>query len=218
MIPIPIPNSDFDGGFYNWADIGELCIATNWVPWWEQGNQPGINHRPEYAPETMRFQGQKMFTTFSTHRGGLWQRIALPAGVQSLQLLVDCQYWSRHTDGTGGGLAMRCGIDPGAGDDPYSGSIAWGEWHGQDDKPAWDGKTTKTLIAELDADFADWVTIWIESRCRFPAKHNDAYFDSVKLWAETGEGPGPEPGSLLETLQAINGNLERIADMLQEYL
>lgn len=218
MIPIPIPNADLDAGFYHWGDIGELCVATNWVPWWQQGNQPGYNHRPEYAPETLRFQGQKLFTTFSTHRAGLYQRVALPVGVHSLRFLVDCQYWSQHTNGSGGGLAMRCGIDPTAGDDPYSSAIVWGEWHGQDDPDDWDGSITKTVIAEVagdDADFGDRVTIWIESRCRFPAKWNDAYFDSVQLWAEIDQEPEPEPGDLIEILRSIDGHLERIADLLE---
>lgn len=216
MIPIPIPNANFDSGFYNWGDIGELCVATNWVPWWSEGDQPGYNHRPEYAPERMRFQGQKLFTTFATHRAGLYQRVALPTGVRSLRFLVDCQYWSQHTDGSGGGLAMRCGIDPSAGTDPYATGITWGEWHGQDDRPAWDGKTTKTLIAEdaLDGDQGPWVTLWIESRCRYPAKHNDAYFDAAQLLGEVEEEPGPQPSDLLEILRSIDGHLARIADSL----
>lgn len=223
MIPIPVLNADFEGGFYHWADIPEVCVATNWVPWWKQGTRPGELHRPEYAPEKMRFQGQKMFTTFATHQAGLYQRVALPAGVRSLRFLVDCQYWSRHTDGSGGGLAMRCGIDPTAGDDPYSSVTTWGEWHGQDDRPAWDGKTTKTLIAEVNGSFGDlgdWVTLWIESRCRFPAKWNDAYFDSVQLWAEVDQEPGPEPepGDLLEVLRSIDANLARIAQLIESYL
>jgi len=220
MIPIPIPNANFDAGFYNWADIGEVCVATNWVPWWKQGTQPGELHRPEFKPETMRFQGQKLFTTAATHQAGLYQCVPLVAGVRGLRFLVDCQYWSLHTDGKGGGLAMRCGLDPSGENDPYAGWIAWGEWHGQDDKPKWDGTTTKTLIAELTYDFGDWVTVWIESRCRHPAKWNDAYFDSVQLFGEIDQEPGPEPepGDLLAILRSIDANLGRIAVSLEEYL
>jgi len=220
MILIPVPNAHFDGGFYNWGDIGELTIATNWVPWWQEGSSPGVLHRPEFKPETMRFEhGQKLFTTFSTHRGGIYQRVTLPAGIEKLQLTVDCQYWSHHTGGSGGGLAMRAGLDLGAGTDPYSGAIVWGPWHGQDDPDGWDGKSTKVLITETGGDFGQQVTIWLESRCRFPAKHNDAYFDNVQLWAEIEEEPEPEPdppsGDLLAVLRSIDGHLGRIADAVE---
>jgi len=223
MIPISVPNNNLDAGFYNWADIAEVCVAASWVPWWQQGTKPGELHRPEFKPETMRFQGQKLFTTFSTHRAGLYQRVALPAGVRVLHFLVDCQYWSQHTDGSGGGLAMRAGLDPAGGADPYAAEITWGEWHGQDDPDGWKGDTTKTLVAELTAPFGDWVTIWIESRCRFAAKWNDAYFDRVTLWGEVdeppGPGPNPEPGDdWLEILRSIDANLGRIAQALDEYL
>jgi len=124
MIPIPIPNANFDAGFYNWADIGEVCVATNWVPWWKQGTQPGELHRPEFKPETMRFQGQKLFTTAATHQAGLYQCVPLVAGVRGLRFLVDCQYWSLHTDGKGGGLAMRCGLDPSGARSPGASGMA----------------------------------------------------------------------------------------------
>ena len=223
MIPIAVPNGHFDGGFYNWGDIGELTIAQHWVPWWQQGTAPGVLHRPEFKPELMRFEhGQKLFTTFSTHRGGIYQRVTIPAGVTRLQLSVDCQYWSHHTDGSGGGLAMRAGIDLAAGNDPYAGAIVWGDWHGQDDKPSWDGKTTKTLICEVDVEDQVQVTLWLESRCRFAAKHNDAYWDNVQLWGEVEEEPEPpEPpvmDDLIEMLQAMNDNLAQIVAVLEKSL
>lgn len=216
---IIVLNNTFEDGWYNWGDIGELTVARHWVPWWREGNQPGQLHRPEFAPELKRFKGQKLFTTFATHDGGLFQRVAIPDGASAFELAVACQYWSKHMDGSGGGLAMRCGLDPTAGSDPSATSIVWGDWHGQDDKPPWDGSTTRTIQAALPRlpDGNRWVTVWIESRCRFAAKHNDAYFDHVTLTAEVGSVPEPE-GDLLTVLRSIDAQLAGIRQIMEERL
>ena len=100
---ILVPNGQFTEGFYNYQGIGELSVANSWLPWWQEGTRPGELHRPEFKPETMRFDsGQKLFTTFSTHRGGLCQRAEVPDDALVFELYVDCQYLSRHTDGSGG--------------------------------------------------------------------------------------------------------------------
>lgn len=219
---IDVPNADFDGDFSDWADIDELTVADFWFPWWLSGDQPGVFHRPEYKPETMRFEhGQKLFTTNATHRGGIYQRVQVPEDAQDFELFVDCQYWSLHTDGKGGGLAMRAGLDPTGGRDPYSDVIRWGPWLGQDNKPPWDGNSTETLYTSLDVAPGQWLTIWLESRCRFAAKWNDAYFDNVQLFAEFEEGPGPGPDpepdtDVVEVLQQIRDELKEIRIVLTE--
>lgn len=222
---IDVPNADFSGGFSNWKDIGELTVAEWWSPWWKEEDPPiqGVNHRPEYKPETMRFErGQKLFTTFSTHQCGIYQRVRVPEDARDFELFIDCQYLSKHTDGSGGGLGMRCGLDPTGGTDPYSEAIRWGSWHGQDDKPPWDGNSTETLYAPLRLVApGQWLTIWLESRCRFAAKWNDAYFDNVQLFAEFEEEPSPDPDpepspELIESLGQIRDELKEIRIVLTE--
>lgn len=211
---IDVANGDFSGAFFNWDDIGELTVAEDWAPWWKEDDAAGVLHRPEYKPETMRFErGQKLFTTFATHQGGIYQRVKVPEGGAHFELFVDCQYLSKHTDGKGGGLGMRAGLDPTGGTDPYSDAIVWGSWLGQDS--GWSGNTTESLYAGLDLAPGQWLTIWLESRCRFAAKWNDAYFDNVQLFAEFEQGPGPEPdGDLIEAIGQIRDVLAEIRDKL----
>jgi hypothetical protein len=86
---------------------------------------------------------------------------------------------------------------------------------GQDQ--GWDGERTAIIFAGLDAVVDGQITIWLESRCRFAAKHNDAYFDNVALWANVDEdpGPGPEPDDdLIEVLAEIRDVLADIRDKL----
>lgn len=226
QIPIPLANPDFDQGFYQYQDIGELTIALGWEPWWIQGNseqvREGYYKRPEYKPEpnrTLTGTGQKLFTTFATHDAGLQQQVQVPIHAP-LILSAQVQYWSLHTDGSGGGYALQVGIDPTGGINPKSQSVVWGAWRGQDDRPPWDGKTWKTVTVEAVAQ-ASLATIYLHGACRHRAKHNDGYFENVRMWAsieepEPGPGPNPDQGPLIAALEALTETLETNRETMQQ--
>lgn len=214
-VVVPVINADFSQGFRPWQNIGELVVASGWVPWWRQGAPDqvykGYFKRPEYKPETKRTDagetGQKYFTTFATHEAGIMQRVAVPPGVVKLELFAHVQYWSEHTDGSGGGYALHVGIDLAGGTDGLSDAVTWGDWVGQDDDPKWDGKTWR--LASVEVELAPGperqVTVFLGSLVRHRVKWNDAYWRRVQLTAEVreegpGPGPGPLPGGSVEEL------------------
>ena len=191
---LDVVNSDFSAGFYNHDGIQELVVANGWTPWWKQGTDQevadGFFKRPEFKPESQRTEhGQKWFTTFATHMAGIYQVVPTPPGAY-LTLNAGAQYWSEHTDGSGGGMGLVVGIDPKGDTDPFSEWVIWGDWMGQDSRPPWDGRAWQVLSVECYAE-AQRATIYLKSECRFRAKHNDAYWNGVQLLADYGEEPPP---------------------------
>ncbi len=214
-----LENGSFEGTWRNWQGIRELTVPEGWTPWWAQGTPEqtaeGYLLRPEYKPETRRVcdgkRGCKWFTTFGTHDAGLLQRVRVPRGV-ALWLSAQVQYWSEHTDGSGGGLACRVGIDPGGGDDPFAEGVVWGAWLGQDSRPAWDGRTWREVSVEVQAT-GEWVTLFLRSACRYRARHNGSYWDDVRLVAAEEEGGVPD---LIDVLDRLGRALGSVDDHLVE--
>ena len=214
---IPIQNPDFEDGFNQHDGIGELTVPNGWLPWWRQGNPAevaqGYLKRPEYALEEQRVHAgryaAKLFTTFATHDAGLYQQIPVPIGAL-LALTAEVQYWSEHTDGTGGGYGMQVGIDAGPTTMP-SRDCVWGPWRGQDDLN-WDGNTWRTVYVTYLCD-TPLVTLYLRGLCRFRAKHNDSYWDHVVLEAEVANTP---PDDLLEYLRLVEEQSRQIGARIQE--
>ena len=138
--------------------------------------------------------------------------VDLPAGASELCVLVRCRYFSRHSDGSGGGLATRVGIDPTAGTEYDEDRIAWGSWIGQD-TPGWDGSTWRTASVELERVPGTQVTIWLESRTREKARDNHTWWDDVRVSAAI-EGPVPDPDpdddEVLELLRELLASARQI--------
>jgi len=132
-VQIKLDNPNFDRDWYQFEDIGELTIPVGWRPWWTKGDPKmqaqGYLVRPEFKPEKLRVRseptGVKWFTTFATHNAGLYQLVQVPAPC-TLTLSAWVQYWSEHTDKSGGGYAMQVGIDPTGAQRPCSNTIKWG--------------------------------------------------------------------------------------------
>jgi len=213
IIPVQIENPNFTDGFYNYEGIGELTIARGWIPWWEQGTPEqvaeGYFKRPEFKPEPNRVlignRGQKFFTTFATHNAGLWQRVKIPMS-GALVLTAKVQFWSHHTDGTGGGYACCVGIDR-TGENNWR-EAEWGEWHGQYDPDGWDGSSWRQVSVETQVGPGD-VTIFLRGACLYRAKHNDSYWDAISLILEV------EDQDLIHRLRRIGHEILEIADKLE---
>lgn len=229
---LPITNAGFDGGHYNFNNIGELQVPNGWSPWWLQGTPEqvadGYFKRPEFRAEPNRVRsgtrGQKWFTTYATHDAGLYQRVAIAASVTRVRLSAWVQYWSQHDDGSGGGLACQVGIHIQGGTDPFSPDVVWGEWHGQDDPDGWKGDTWREVWVEANpAPQATFVTLFLRSACRYRAKHNDSYWEDVTLrditsGHEPPPGPEPDPDPELKTLAQMIRKLAADAATMEGYL
>ena len=218
MADILIVNSEFCPPYELQDGRPELKVAAGWRAWWVHGGDPrggpdrGYLVRPEfYSKEVGEANlAQGIQSTFSTHQGGVYQVVDVPAGVRDLRVVVRVRYLSRHTDGTGGGLGTRVGIDPIAGTEYDEERIVWGDWIGQD-TPGWDGSTWRTMSVAVDRVPGPQVTVWLESRNREKARDNHTWWDSVQA-SVAGDDPGDPIGdqivALLEGLLASARQIE----------
>jgi hypothetical protein len=181
-------NGGFEGGFSTRVR-NEVVVADGWSPWYKTDpGAPGINHIPEYKPETAAQFGtrrihsgntaQKWFTTFATHTAGIFQQATgIPVGSR-LQLSVWVQVWSSDQDNIEvsadpGNYRVLIGIDPTGGTDWSSDNVVWSER-----TFAYDAY--KQLAVEAVARNTT-VTVFLQGVPEFPVKHNDSYWDDACL-------------------------------------
>lgn len=188
-IETTLTNEGFETGFYLYNGIGELTVANNWIPWFQENkNSPGgaQYHRPEFKPEQVGVgksrvhtgtYAQKMFTTYSPHDGGLWQRVQATPG-QWYRLTAWVYVWSSGEDNADvskspGRYRAMVGINP------------WGDWAGAD----------TTIWGQEIVDVYDrWVQVSVTAQAWggtisvltrgnpwYGAKHNDLYTDDLTL-------------------------------------
>jgi len=194
-------NPGFEGGYSYRPDPyepwkgpqGELTIANGWELWYDNRDQcrQGLccyNFRPEYKPEDgyiftdpQRVRSgryaQKMFTLFSTHTAGLYQRVSVPKGSQ-VEFSIWVVVWSSsvsdpHHSTLPGKYWLSVGIDPYGGVDPYSDQIIWSERTEHYDEHV---QLSVTAVTQ-----ADHVTVFTRAAPEWCVKHNDSYWDDARL-------------------------------------
>ncbi len=190
-------NSGFEDGYSYRPDPhapwegpkGELEVANGWELWYD--NEPGTdcyNYRPEYKLEDgyvhtdpLRVRSgqyaQKMFTLFSTHTAGLYQRVAVPEGSQ-LEFSIWVMVWSSSEDNPHhstrtGKYWLSVGIDPYGGTDAFSEQIVW-----SDPIEHYDEHVQLSVATEAQADH---VTVFTKAAPVWCVKHNDSYWDDARL-------------------------------------
>jgi len=207
-VELGLVNGDFCDGFRAVDDVHELTVAEGWMPWWQEGGtpegvqdggEPGYLWRPEYqAEDASRFGhrrvrtgnwSQKVFSTFATHNAGLYQRVSgVPVGSR---ITFSCwvQVWSSQQDDPDvsrrhGRYRTCVGIDPRGGTDPLSPDVAWGDMVEQYD--AWGRRSVSVASA------SDTITVFARGTVQWRVKHNDAYWDQARLYAEPLVQPGAD--------------------------
>jgi uncharacterized repeat protein (TIGR01451 family) len=172
---------------------GELTIANGWELWYDnsdqcRGGECCYNFRPEYKPEDgymftdpQRVRSgqyaQKMFTLFSTHTAGLYQRVAVSEGSE-VEFSIWVVVWSSsesdpHHSTLPGKYWLSVGIDPYGGVDPYSDQIIWSDAIEHYDEHV---QLSVTAVAQ-----ADHVTVFTKAAPEWCVKHNDSYWDDARL-------------------------------------
>lgn len=220
-------NPSLSEEFYLFNNIGELEVATGWKPWYlENIKSPGgaMYHRPEYDPEKVGLgkgrvyppyqAGQKQFTTYSPHDGGLEQEILTVKGT-----------WYRFS---GWVYVWSSGQDnPDISKEPgryraMLGANPWADW-ARADTTIWGeevvDKYDKWL--ELQVIFQAWgnkAKLFTRGNPWYGVKHNDSYWGSLKL--EVLEmNPTPEPGPVVD-IEALRTHLYKMlsleSDMILE--
>lgn len=147
--------------------------------------------------------GCLVFTFSRIHDAGLFQQVSVTPGAR-LKLSAYAHAWSnawgsphesdpRWSEGSRVGynpffaeegtpglddaernFTFRLGIDPTGGTDPYAPTVVWGK--GAHIYNAYYPVPPVETTAQ-----ADKVTVFLRSRCLWPFKHNDAYWDDVVL-------------------------------------
>lgn len=183
-------NAGFEEGFST-RGAGEVGVANGWEPWWINGSpaetDQGFLRRPEYKPENAHIFGmrrvhsgvfaQKWFTTYSTHTGGIFQRVSVPAGsLATFSAWV--QVWSSQDPNPDavvepGNYRVSVGIDPTGGTNAAAGSVVWSEEVIQ-------YNTWIKLQVQAKAQ-ADAITVFLRGRNEYRTKFNDSYWDDTCL-------------------------------------
>lgn len=194
---------DPSGGPYPIA-YNEVCVPDGYSVYWFEGfpcasHPPQNQGRPEVTlidniiSDPLRVysgtQALKMFTFFQCHRMGFFQTVSVTPGID-YSLVGYAHAWhsscsSRPHDPP---LSSDCstplpdswdhlkiGIDPTGGTDPTSPSVIWSnnyEQYGVYGSPL--------EISSIEA-LSSTITIFAESECNYPLKHNDAYWDTLSL-------------------------------------
>ena len=180
-----------DGKFPPYAGQEHLLIPEGWHPDWVQGDKPGPV-RPETQPEdkergdrgihTGRY-GFKICHAYSFFDGVIYRRVPAFKG-------KDYQLAAWATAESQGGLQCRVGIDPTGGNNFRADVVQWGEGWGTDYEGfqpySWRKLSTPKVCAT-----GDYVTIFLNVRCRDAVQVNAGFFDDIELLAATDETPTP---------------------------
>lgn len=183
--------TSFEDRFEYYDGVSELEVPPGWTPLWVQGDQPGINHRPEFKPEWDRVnngkQAAKIFTTHASHDAVL----ARTVDVQSSALVTVIAHGA--TFKLMAGHALRVGIDPtGALAYPNEG-IIWSDWWGQDNND-WEAEEYHRFEVSAMPQ-AGQVTVYLLSKSRFPAQTVASYWDDLTV-VQAGTAPEPDGGDV----------------------
>ena len=179
---------------------GELYVANGWELWYDNvPGQGGYNYRPEYRPEDgyvftdpLRVRSgryaHKMFTTFSTHTAGLYQRAKVPEGSQ-VEFSIWVEVWSSEEDDphhstSPGKYWVSVGIDPYGGTDAFSEQIVWSDRIEHYDEHV---QLSVTAVAQ-----ADHVTVFTKGAPEWPVRYNDSYWDDACLIVNPLQNPDLE--------------------------
>ncbi len=215
---VEIANPGFGPPYRRQDGDKHLHVAEGWRAWWsteKAESHDGDHHRPEYyEPE----EGQGWQTTYATHRAGVFQQVDLPREAQALNATIQARYYAEDDRGRRGDLALRLGVDPAGGTDGSSEAIVWGEWRGQTDGSGWEGKAWQPLYAELERVPGQRVTLFVESRCRWPVRNNHAFVKGAELRIvplDDGEPTPDEPSDLARFLREIRDLVARILARLE---
>jgi LysM repeat protein len=218
-------NPGFEGGFQV-QGASEISVGNGWTAWWIQGGASqtadGFLVRPEYKGEDSTIFGslrvrsgrysQKFFSTYSTHDAGLFQVVAVPAGV-TVRFSVWVQVWSSSEDDPEnivgpGNYFVSVGIDPSGATNPTGPAVVWSQ-------PAL-AENRWVELAVTTRAHAGQVAVFLRGAPQYRVKHNDSYWDDASLVAvgEAPEIPPPAPQPSPETPSEVGSYVVQPGDTL----
>lgn len=202
QVDIALLNNDFEEGFRKYNNVGELLVANDWFPWYQEKNKSpgGVEYfRPEYKAEQVGvgagrvYSGvysQKMFTTFAPHNAGIYQQINTVKGTW-YRFEIWVYIWSSGQDNPDksvypGRYRALVGANPWARTDAMDDTTIWGE-EIVDQYNQW---------KKLSVTFQAWgntTTLFTRGNPWYGAKHNDSYWDLAGAMVYELDNATPQP-------------------------
>ncbi|RME42339.1 MAG: hypothetical protein D6791_17995 [Chloroflexi bacterium] len=195
-------NPSFEGDFYQPPESLSSLVAQGWSIWFVDPRP--TDHIPEWNEEVLLGQSklswrvrhgdkaQKMFSSFSTHQGGLYQQVNVVPG-SDLEFSIWVEVWSSDCDkncisplepgvvcpsqNTHGNYRVSVGIDPTGGTDPLASTVHWKAYRLPYDIPY----DTWNRLVITDTAQASQVTVFTQGWAEFRVKHNDSYWEDAAL-------------------------------------
>ena len=198
----------FEGDFPAYNGISELQAAEGWTPVWLEDPQGGVLDRPEFKPageaEVYTGEGaQAIHGAFCTIDGAIARRFPTIAGQQYYAEAL-CM-GKTDTDATDQPMmGMVIDVDLSGGEN-YGGDYpkVESEWWSQDD-PAWVNGGWLLLKTMPFTAQGNYITVYLRSANRFPARSHAHFDDFVLYGTEEGNNGGGGEG-IAEELLTIAG-------------
>lgn len=201
-------NPSFEGDYHEPPESSSSLVAQGWSIWFSESRP--TDHIPEWNEEILISESklswrvrhgdkaQKMFSSFSTHQGGLYQQVNVVPGSE-LEFSIWVEVWSSDCDkncvsplepgvvcpspNTHGNYRVSVGIDPTGGTDPLAPTVHWERYGLPYDIPydVWN------RLVVTDTAQAGQVTVFTEGWAEFGVKHNDSYWEDATLAATQPE-------------------------------
>lgn len=187
-----LDNGGFEDGFRNISGTAPRQVANSWQPWNvpSSDDSTGFLEPPLYlAASNAQSQeaiprvrtgddAQLYYSYFATHDGGIYQEISgLTPGTELRFSIYAYVFSSRLNDLNNselpGGVALRVGIDPNGGTDPFSDDVVY-----SDSFIAYDAFRQYSIITE--AQSSD-VTVFVRSTVSEPVQFTYIYLDDAVL-------------------------------------
>jgi len=218
-----LANPGFEAGFRAVSDVGELTVANDWHPFYD--NVPPMR-RPEYQAETLQTgrarvrtgqSAQKLFTTFSSHDGGIYQEIYHVTPGAWYTFSAWGYQWSstEHNPDVSkhdGKCSLLVGINPWGDANPLARTTVWG-------KEALQLYNSWTAIDVTAQAWSPKVVVALRQRCEWGPQHNDGYLDDAQLQLAgdlTGPTPTPPPTRICPTAAPGAGvDYERVKEIVE---
>lgn len=198
-----LQNPSFEGAFHPYVPPGGhpdcehgICqtaqMADGWTPYWRSHDPvdpPEIIRMPEYKPAEDEWvparthdgeRAQQLFTSFSTHEAGFYQRLSVtPGAIYCFGIWGHSWSSSNDTASTNDSeLEQNIGIDPMGGTDWQSGDVIWGgpKQYYYDEPGEQNAFGPLTLVVRAQTS---QMTVFTWSRPVWPVKHNDVFWDDA---------------------------------------
>jgi len=184
------------------TNCSELKVPETWIAVWKWAPaEPGIFHRPEYAPResgehVLEGKTVGIHVTDATMDTAFYRKFIVPIGstvravIQAMGDSMPCNH------------GMVIGVDPLGGENAWADTVAWGKWYAQNEGSFvdWENRKWVTLSVEAIAQ-VNRITVFVRTVNEFK-DDAAAHFDQFELFTDSEEPPPPPPPPPADGFQA----------------